>query len=140
MSEPRESPDTLSGSLGGFYELRFDARAEAAKDAIWREVCRHLQRYVPRDGVVLDVACDRGYFIRHISAVDRWAIDVRDMSAHLGAGVTFRQLDGPGMDRSLPNEHFAAVFMSNYLEHPSNADAVLTQLRASWRTSGPGAR
>ena len=29
---------------------------------------------------VLDVACDRGHFIRWISATERWATDIRDVS------------------------------------------------------------
>ena len=45
---------------------------------------------------VLDIACDRGYFIRHVRAGERWATDIRDVSAELPADVHFVQADGLG--------------------------------------------
>ena len=43
---------------------------------------------------VLDVACDRGYFIRNCRARERWATDIRDVGAELDAGITFVRADG----------------------------------------------
>src|SRR5258708_5947660 len=55
------------------YEQRFDETDQAAKEAIWRELGRYLQRYIVPDARVVDIACDLGYFIRNVKAADRWA-------------------------------------------------------------------
>jgi SAM-dependent methyltransferase len=126
--------------LDRMYELRFNHREAASKDGIWVEVCRFLQRYVDSDQPVLDVAADRGYFIRNIRAAERWATDVRDISSALGDGIRFVETDGPTMSRSLPNDHFGTVFMSNYLEHLPDSSVVLTQLREAYVVCRPGGR
>jgi hypothetical protein len=117
------------GDLDGVYERRFSDREAAAKDLVWAEIAAYLQRWIPRDGAVLEIACDRGYFIRHIQARDRWASDVRDVSAELPADVRFVQADGRALLGSLPAAGFDAIFMSNYLEHLPSGDAVIEQLR-----------
>jgi len=120
------------------YERRFTDSDALQKHAIWREICRYLQRYVDPGSTVLDLACDRGYFIENITAAQRWATDIRDVSEYLSSGVRFAQSDGLEADRVLPNETFDVVFMSNYLEHlPSPAD-VIEQLRVTKRLLRPG--
>ena len=111
--------------LDSLYHARFDERAERRKDAIWREICRYLQRYVPADSSVLDVGCDRGYFIRNIRARERWATDTRDMRAALPPEVVFVQARGEGMDLG---RTFDRIFMSNLLEHLPSSDSVVTLL------------
>lgn len=130
----------MSGSdLDSIYRNRFAGR-EAGKDAVWRQLAGYLQRYVPRDGRVLDVACDRGYFIRHIAAAERWASDVRDVADALGPEVRFVRADGLELADRLPAASFDAVFLSNYLEHLPTGDAVVEQLRIVFRLLAPGGR
>lgn len=109
------------------YADRFDAAEERRKDALWREICRYLQRYVPPDGSVLDVGCDRGYFIRHIRARERWATDSRDMREALPGDITFVQADA---ERLALDRRFDRIFISNLLEHLRGPDAVVALLRA----------
>jgi SAM-dependent methyltransferase len=128
------------GHLGGIYAHRFDSEAAAAKNGVWREVVRYLQRWVPSTGAVLDVACDEGYFIRNIQAAERWASDVRDVSHSLASGVRFVAVDAREISGSVPHDHFDVVFMSNYLEHlPSSMD-VMRQMRDVSRILRPGGR
>jgi len=116
-------PD-LASDLGGVYEHRFSDRDARAKDLMWTEVVRYLQRFV-QDGPVLDIACDRGDFIRHVEAAEKWATDIRDVSQHLSPDIHFVQADGLDLPASVPKGHFATVFMSNYLEHlPTSADVI----------------
>lgn len=119
---------TADIDLDRVYEHRFGGTSHAVKDAIWTEVATFLQRWVPADGAVLDVACDRGYFIRHIRASERWATDIRDMSTSLGSDVRFVRTDGLALSKAVPANHFDVVFMSNYLEHLQSSDAVIAQL------------
>src|SRR5436309_2517447 len=43
--------------LKEIYDLRFDEKDRAAKDAIWRELGRFFQRYIKPDARVIDIAC-----------------------------------------------------------------------------------
>jgi len=111
--------------LDSLYRERFDERAERRKDANWREIFAYLQRYVPINGSVLDVGCDRGYFIRHIQARERWATDMRDMRAALPSEITFVQAQGERLELG---RTFDRIFMSNLLEHLPGSDAVIALL------------
>jgi SAM-dependent methyltransferase len=136
-TESRESPPIV---LKEVYELRFDAADHARKDAIWRELGRFLQRYVRPDGRVVDIACDLGYFIRNITARERWATDIRDVGGALPADVHFVRASGLDLAEVLPNDAFDLAFFSNYLEHLSSTEAVLEQLRVAFALLKPGGR
>lgn len=122
------------------YARRFPEAEARAKDRLWREIAGWLQRYVPESAVVLDLACDRGYFVRNIRARERWATDLRDVRADLGDGVRFLQSDGLRLRDALPASSFDVVFTSNYLEHLSSPDAVIEQLRVAHDLLRPGGR
>jgi SAM-dependent methyltransferase len=127
-------------SVDRIYAQRFDARDAQTKDAVWREVAAHLQRYVPQSGAVLDLACDRGEFIRHIRAGEKWASDVRDVAATLPADVRFVQASGLELDAHIAAGSLDAIFMSNYLEHLDSSDDVLRQLAVAHRLLRRGGR
>ena len=120
------------------YSNRFTDADAQAKDVLWREVCRFLARYV--DGPVIDIGCDRGYFIRNIAADDRWASDLRDVSADIPKEERFVQGGGLDLERLVPNGYFGTVFMSNYLEHLRTRDDVLEQMRVAGALLRPGGR
>lgn len=122
------------------YEQRFDAEDQARKEAIWRELGRFLQRYVPADGRVVDIACDLGYFIRNIHAGERWATDIRDVGSALPADVRFIRASGLDLADVLPVGSFDLAFFSNYLEHLPSTEAVLEQLRVAFAILKPGGR
>lgn len=115
-------------SVDGVYERRFDDADAAAKHELWREICRYLQRFVDPSSTVLDLACDRGYFVANIEAREKWATDIRDVSRYLSSTVHFVQSDGLVLDRVLPTATFDVVFTSNYLEHLASAEQVIEQL------------
>jgi SAM-dependent methyltransferase len=120
------------------YSHRFSDSDAVEKHAMWAVIGRHLQRYLPDDAVVLDLACDRGYFIEHIEAREKWASDLRDMSAYMSGDVTFVQSDGLALDRVVPVDAFDVVFTSNYLEHLASGDDVIAQLEVVARLLRPG--
>jgi 2-polyprenyl-3-methyl-5-hydroxy-6-metoxy-1,4-benzoquinol methylase len=126
--------------LPELYEARFDEREVTAKDALWREVVHYLERYIDPETAVLDVACDRGHFIRWVKARERWATDIRDMHDALPADVHFVQASGLHLAEVLPAAHFGTIIMSNYLEHLESSDAVIEQLRVAVGLLRPGGR
>jgi len=127
--DERSDRVSVSESLEDVYRRRFSDAEVVEKHAMWRVIGRHLQRYVDDRSTVLDLACDRGYFIENIRAKERWATDIRDVSSYLSDEIRFVQADGLTLDRDLPNGTFDVVFMSNYLEHLPSGDDVVAQLR-----------
>jgi SAM-dependent methyltransferase len=89
---------------------------------------------------VLDIACDRGYFIGNVEASEKWATDVRDLSAVLPKDVHFVRASGLDLTGVLPEGHFGTVFMSNYLEHLASGSQVVEQLKVAWRLLRPNGR
>ena len=132
-----DSPPIL---LKEVYDLRFDAKDRAAKDAIWRELGRFLQRYIEPDARVIDIACDAGYFIRNVRARERWATDIRAVESELPPDVRFVRASGLELARVLTNDHFDVAFFSNYLEHLPSTEAVLEQLKVAYALLKPGGR
>jgi SAM-dependent methyltransferase len=126
--------------LDRVYADRFSDAEALAKDGLWREVVRYLNAWIPRDAAVLDIGCDRGYFIRNVIARDAWATDIRDMSAHVGPDAHFVRADGLKLLDHLPRDHFDVIFMSNYLEHLPSAQAVIDQLAVARELLRPGGR
>ena len=132
------APDVPEMDLEDVYGHRFSDSEARAKDLMWREICRFLQREVDPEGAVLDLACDRGDFIRNIAAGEKWASDVRDVSQHLPSDVRFVRCDGLRLAEHVPTDHFDVVFMSNYLEHLASSDVVVEQMRAVAEVLRPG--
>ena len=126
--------------LPELYDARFDEREISRKDDVWREIVAYLERYIDPDGPTLDLACDRGHFIRFVATGERWATDIRDMRTALPPEVRFVQGSGLDLGSLLPNGHFGTVFMSNYLEHLDSSDAVIDQLRVVRSLLRPGGR
>jgi 2-polyprenyl-3-methyl-5-hydroxy-6-metoxy-1,4-benzoquinol methylase len=135
-----DAEPTVTPTVDRVYEQRFLAADAQRKSNFWRELARYLQRFVPRDGTILDLACDRGDFIANVAAAEKWATDVRDVSAHLPRDVRFVQADGLLLHQKLPNEHFDLVFTSNYLEHLPSGDAVVEQLEVVAKLLTPRGR
>jgi 2-polyprenyl-3-methyl-5-hydroxy-6-metoxy-1,4-benzoquinol methylase len=128
---------TLS-KLQEIYDARFDEKDFSHKDRLWRELTRHLQRYIPESATVLDIGCDKGYFIRNIRACEKWTTDLRDMSVHLTPEIKFLQADGLSLTKLLLHLYFDTVFMSNYLEHLPSSESVVQQLEDATRLLRPG--
>lgn len=130
----------MSRLLPELYDARFDEREVSAKDAVWREIVGYLQRYVDAEVPILDLACDRGHFIRWVRGTERWATDIRDMRAALPEDIRFVQASGLDLTAVIPNGYFGTAFMSNYLEHLETSDAVVEQLRVVRQLLRPGGR
>ena len=101
------------------YQQRFSEHDVVANDTVWKEIAAYLQRYLRRDGPVLDVACGHGAFIRHIVARERWATDLRDVSGFLTPDIKFVQAEGGEMASSLPHGHFEMVFIEQFPRTPA---------------------
>lgn len=105
----------LTLTANKYFETRFAYTPERSR--FWSVLCRHLQRYVPENGRVLDLGAGYCDFINNIHAAEKFALD-RDESCleNAKSGIrkyvqscTSLQNFGPGF--------FDVVFASNLLEH-----------------------
>ena len=130
----------MSDPLDQLYGARFDEREVSAKQVVWDEIGRYLQRFVDPSQPLLDLACDRGHFVRAIHATERWATDIRDMRGSLPDDVRFVRSSGLDLASVLPTAYFGTVFLSNYLEHLDTSDAVIEQLKVARQLLAPRGR
>jgi SAM-dependent methyltransferase len=128
------------GVLDDLYARRFQEPDRHAKDRVWAEIGKYLQRFVDPEAPVLDIACDEGYFTRNVRACEKWACDMRDVSSNLPTDVHFVQSDGLELATHVPLGYFGTVFMSNYLEHLPSGDQVVEQLKVAQQLLRPGGR
>ena len=137
IAHPEGSPS--KEELEDLYRHRFPDRERAGKERVWRVLTPFLERHFP-DGPILDVACDRGYFVSNLARSERWATDIRDVASDLPAGVRFIQGSGLELAGLVPAGFFAGVFMSNYLEHLQSNNEVLEQLKVAHAILRSGGR
>ncbi|MDB5069225.1 MAG: Methyltransferase type 12 [Candidatus Eremiobacteraeota bacterium] len=91
---------------------------------------RFLQRYIPHDSVVVDVAGGYGEFTSHVRAARKIIVDMNpDTHAAAAAGVEVRTVDVRflGGERDLLGA-VDVVFVSNFFEHLKSADDLLAVL------------
>ena len=117
----RTSPTSGSDygeAMQDLYATRFPAEDRRSKDAVWAVLCHDFfQRYIPADGVVLDLGAGFCEFLRHIRCRRRIAVDlnpaVRD-HAPAGAEVLMEACDRL---TSVGDTSVDVVFASNFFEH-----------------------
>lgn len=127
--------------LASLYQNRFDAEELAAKRRLWRVLCRHFfQRYVPKDAVLLDLACGYGEFLHGIEAGEKHGLDLNaDSARYLPAEAKFHLGNAEDVPE-LASNRFDVVFCSNFLEHLHSKAAVSRVFAEVWRLLKPGGR
>src|SRR3989442_13601538 len=114
-NENQDEPPAIV--LKEVYDLRFDERDRAAKDAIWKELGKFFQRYIKPGARVIDIACDEGYFIRNVQARERWPTDIRAVEASLPRDVRFVRASGIDPPDVITTAYFKLPYSTNYLQH-----------------------
>jgi SAM-dependent methyltransferase len=128
---------TSSINYQRLYAYRFRDVDQASRQAVWQEIARYIYGRLEEPKVVLDPAAGRGEFITAVPAAERWGVDLVSQGDLESAGV--KMIIADIMDASLPADHFDGVFISNFLEHLPDQNAVaalLTKLYAAMRPGG----
>jgi 2-polyprenyl-3-methyl-5-hydroxy-6-metoxy-1,4-benzoquinol methylase len=131
----------VSGSSVDEYAIyagRFGAAETERRYQMWQEIGAYLQRYVPRDSVVLDIGAGEGYLLASLEARERWAIDLRPPLETLAPSLRYVQGSGLEADASLAAASFDRILMSNYLEHLPSAEHVIRQFQVVHDLLRPG--
>jgi SAM-dependent methyltransferase len=134
MSLPHNESD-----LSRIYVQRFAANLDYRK-RVWRVLLdSFFQKYVPRDGTILDLGCGYGEFINQVEAERKYAMDLNpDAPRYLSADVEFIQQDC-SQPWAIEKESLDVIFTSNFFEHLPDKAALgrtLDQARQALRKGG----
>lgn len=129
---------TSSINYEKLYAYRFRDVDQASREAVWREIARFIHTRMGKPQSVLDPAAGRGEFISAVPAADRWGVDLVPQGDLESAGV--KMVISDIMDADLPTGHFEGVFISNFLEHLPNQEAVAALLSKLRDAMAPGGR
>jgi SAM-dependent methyltransferase len=120
------------------YRYRFRDIDQAARQAVWREIARYAHGRMGAPRRVLDPAAGRGEFITAVPAAERWGVDLFGQGVPESAGV--KMIISDIMDADLPGGYFDGVFLSNFLEHLPDQNAVAAVLGKLHAAMEPGGR
>ncbi|MBS3153260.1 class I SAM-dependent methyltransferase [Candidatus Woesearchaeota archaeon] len=99
---------------------------DSGRDKVWIEVARFLQKYVPKDAVVLDIGAGYCSFINNIKAKEKHALDLYKGFVKY-ASKEVKPVVGNCTDLSnFKNNSFDVVFSSNLFEHLTQEEAKKT--------------
>ena len=126
--------------LAQLYKIRFSQEQLPRKNAIWAEICKNfLQKFIPLDSTVIDIACGYGEFINNIQANKKIAIDLNpEAKNYLQDCVEFYQLPATEFSSAM-NIKADVIFTSNFLEHLPNKVILEKFLDEAMNTLKPGA-
>ncbi|HSZ39759.1 MAG TPA: class I SAM-dependent methyltransferase [Trebonia sp.] len=120
------------------YSYRFRDVNQASREAVWREIACYVYARMGEPETILDPAAGRGEFIAAVPAAERWGVDLVSQGDAEAAGV--KMIISDIMDADLPAGHFDGVFISNFLEHLPDQNAVAALLAKLRDTMRPGGR
>lgn len=128
---------TLEAQLSTYHDIRFQYDPRRLK--VWKVLASYLQRWVARDGALLEMGAGYGEFSREITAGEKWALDMNPALTRFW-GDSVHPLIQSALD-PLPIESgtLSTVFASNFFEHftlEQGAD-ILAEIR---RVLKPGGR
>tara|TARA_R110001592_G_scaffold304082_1_gene576449 strand:+ start:378 stop:1004 length:627 start_codon:yes stop_codon:yes gene_type:complete len=109
---------------------------------LWQVLCQNwFSRYVPVDGVTLDLGAGACEFINNIVSVKKYAIDHNpDVTSFAGADVTCIVAELEVGLQSLEDNHVDRIVVSNVLEHLPNRECLYAVLAECYRVLKPGGK
>ncbi len=119
-----------------YHEVRFTYTSDRA--AVWRALCRYLQRFVHQDDGLLELGSGYGEFSRFICAGGKWALD-RDPQLVSYWSEEVRPLIQSALEPvPLETGSVGTVFASNFFEHftMEQCRTILGEVRRVLRPGG----
>jgi SAM-dependent methyltransferase len=136
----RARPTTQPGGINyeRMYAWRFHDVDQRRRQAVWREIARYVHRRLGAPDRVLDPAAGRGEFITAVPAAERWGVDLVGQGIPQTPGVKMIITDI--MTADIPSNYFDGVFVSNFLEHLADQNAVAAVLGKLYDSLEAGGR
>jgi SAM-dependent methyltransferase len=120
------------------YAWRFHDVDQSRRQAVWQEIAHYIHHRMGAPTRVLDPAAGRGEFITAVPAGERWGVDLIGHGVPESAGVKMIITDIMAAD--IPSNYFDGVFVSNFLEHLPDQNAVATVLGKLYSAMKAGGR
>lgn len=126
-------------ALAELYAARFTPVQRASKDALWDVLVRHfLQRFVPANATVVDIAGGYGEFLSHVVADRKVLVDMSPGAQSQGA-IEIVAADARMLEDHPELEHIAdVVFVSNFFEHLKSSEDLVRVLNGIRWVLKPG--
>jgi len=119
-----------------YYQTRY--QPDPRRAAVWRVICRWLQREIPAGAHVLELGAGYGDFINQIQAARKVAVDIAEQ-VRTTAGPGVETHVGSCTQLGFAGDHsFDIVFASNLFEHLPLPDLerTLAEVRRVLRPGG----
>jgi SAM-dependent methyltransferase len=121
------------------YAYRFRDIDQDARVAVWQEIAPHVHGLMGHPQKLLDPAAGRGEFIGAVPAKETWAVDEVSYPEANHKPDT-KVIVASIMDAELPAGHFDGVYVSNFLEHLHDQEAIAAFLEKMHAAMEPGGR
>ncbi|MDR0743225.1 MAG: class I SAM-dependent methyltransferase [Tannerella sp.] len=127
--------------IDALYQVRFQSGEIENKKKLWKVLCKHyFSRYVDKNGCVLDLAAGYCEFINNIEAGKKIAVDINpDTVDYAAPNVQVVKAKSSQMDEIASNS-VNVIFISNFFEHISKEEIVLTLNECKRMLSGGGGK
>lgn len=128
-------------ALSNIYQERFKPEVREQRQQLWKTLCRYwMQRYVPRDATVLDLAAGQCEFINQIDCAHKIAVDLNEDVKQFANPDVRVELAWSHDMQGVASESVDIVFVSNFFEHLPTKQAFLDTLREIRRVLKPGGK
>lgn len=123
------------------YRLRFTDRETKARSTVWEVLTKHfLQQFVREGDSVLDIGAGDGWFLRHIHAARKIALDLNPQVKQLEKfGIESINARADELSKVLPSP-VDVILLSNFLEHLPTKQAVFEVLTECRKVLSSGGR
>lgn len=137
-----QTKDSTQSYLQNLYQNRFSPKQQDNKLNLWRVLIKQfLQKYIPENAEVLDIAGGYCEFINNVSAKTKFLVDLNpDSHNYANNDVTVLNQDILAMyDNNLSLEkQFDRIFTSNFFEHLNSKEDLVKVLKFSFDHLKPG--
>jgi len=119
-----------NSQLEKIYRARFNDKDQAQREQMWQIICQDwMQRYIPQNATVLDLAAGRCEFINHIKAGRKIAVDLNeDVRNYANKDVEIVIAYSHNM-QGVADNSVDVVFVSNFFEHLPDKAAFMDTLK-----------
>jgi len=112
------------------YQQRWTEVELRNVNRVWETlVKKFFQPIVGKDAKVLDIGCGFCHFLNNLQAKEKVGVDANPVARYYASDdVTFHSTADLSL-KTLQNQYFDCIFISNFLEHLENSMAVIELLK-----------